>query len=94
MHEPGNDGGRFLMQRDGRSVAELVYTGAGDVVTLDHTEVAPSMRGTGAGKTLIEEAVQWARANHKRFVVRCPYAQSVFAKTPTYGDVVEAGRRG
>jgi predicted GNAT family acetyltransferase len=52
------------------------------------------MRGTGAGKTLIEEAVQWARANHKRFVVRCPYAQSVFAKTPTYGDVVEAGRRG
>ena len=80
MHEPGKGGGRFVLQRDGRSAAELVYTGAGDVVTLDHTEVDPSMRGTGAGKTLIEEAVQWARANHKRFVVRCPYAQSVFCE--------------
>jgi uncharacterized protein len=93
MHEPGAGGGRFVIRRDGRDVAELVYTGTGRVVTLDHTEVDPSMRGTGAGKVLLEEAVEWARETGKRFVVRCSYAKSVFDKTPAFADVL-AGSRG
>jgi uncharacterized protein len=92
MHEPGEDGGRFVIQRDGRDVAELVYVGKGQVLTLDHTEVDPSMRGTGAGKMLLEEAVAWARATGKRFVPRCPYARSVFDKTPAFADVLAESR--
>ena len=88
MHDPGENGGRFVMQRDGRDVAKLVYTGAGDVLTLVHTEVDPSMRGTGAGKTLVEEAVGWARAQGKRLTATCPYAKSVLDKTPEYHDVL------
>jgi uncharacterized protein len=94
MHQAGENGGRFVMQRDGRDVAELVYTGRGPVVTLLHTEVDAVMRGTGAGRTLVEEAVQWARAEGKRLVPRCPYAKSVFDKTPAYNDVLDAGRAG
>ena len=89
MHQPAEKGGRFVLQRDGRNVAELVYSGAGPVVTLLHTEVDAVMRGTGAGKTLVEEAVQWARAEGKRIVARCPYAKSVFEKTPAYQDVLD-----
>ena len=77
------------MQRDGRDVAQLVYAGQGSVVTLLHTEVDPIMRGTGAGKTLVEEAVQWARTEGKRLVPQCPYAKTVFDKTPAYHDVLE-----
>jgi len=89
MHQPAADGGRFVLQRDGRDVAQLVYAGKGPVVTLVHTEVDPIMRGTGAGKTLVEEAVQWARTEGKRLVARCPYAKTVFDKTPEYQDVLE-----
>ena len=94
MHQPAENGGRFVMQRDGRNVAALVYSGTGPVITLLHTEVDPVMRGTGAGKTLLEEAVQWARAEGKRFVPQCPYAKSVFDKTPAYHDVLDNGRPG
>jgi uncharacterized protein len=91
MHQPGEKGGRFVIQRDGRDVAELAYTGNGQIVTLVHTEVDPIMRGTGAGKTLVDEAVQWARQEGKRVAATCPYAKSVLDKTPEYHDVLEAG---
>jgi uncharacterized protein len=94
MHQPGEHGGRFVMHRDGRDVAELVYTGRGPIITLLHTQVDPVMRGTGAGRTLVEEAVQWARAEGMRLVPQCPYAKSVFDKTPAYHDVLENGRAG
>jgi uncharacterized protein len=51
------------------------------------------MRGTGAGKTLLEEAVQWARSEGKRLVPRCAYAKSLFDKTPAYQDVLDTGGR-
>jgi hypothetical protein len=91
MHQPGENGGRFVIQRDGRDVAELAYTSNGRVITLVHTDVDPSMRGTGAGKSLVEEAVQWARSEGKTLVPRCPYAKAVIEKTPAYHDVLEAG---
>jgi predicted GNAT family acetyltransferase len=91
MHQPGEKGGRFVIQRDGRDVAELAYTGNGQLVTLVHTEVDPIMRGTGAGKTLVDEAVHWARQEGKRVAATCPYAKSVLDKTPEYHDVFDAG---
>jgi hypothetical protein len=92
MHQPGENGGRFVIQRDGRNVAELVYSGNGAIATLVHTEVDPSMRGTGAGRTLVEEAVLWARTDGKRLVARCPYAKSVLDRTPEFHDVLGTGR--
>ena len=91
MHQPGQEGGRFVIQREGRDVAELAYTGSGELLTIVHTEVDPVMRGTGAGKTLLEEAVQWARREGKRLAATCPYAKSVLDKTPEYHDVFQPG---
>jgi predicted GNAT family acetyltransferase len=93
MHERGEQGGRFVMRREGRDVAELVYTGTGPTATLVHTSVDPSMRGTGAGRTLVDEAVQWARTEGKRLIAQCSYAKSVFDRTPDYADVLEGGAR-
>jgi uncharacterized protein len=89
MHQPGENGGRFVIQRDGRDVAQLVYSRGSQVVTLVHTEVDPSMRGTGAGKTLVDEAVAWARAEHIQLIPRCPYARSVLERSAEYQDVLQ-----
>ena len=81
--------GAFIIERDGKRLAEMTYSVAGETrFIIDHTEVSDALRGTGAGKKLVEAAVQWARAEKKKIVPLCPFAKSVFDKTPEYRDVL------
>ena len=59
------------------------------VTILDHTEVDDALRGTGAGKRLVEAAVLWARAEKRVLLPLCPFARSVFDKTPAFADVLK-----
>ena len=77
------------MDREGKRLAEMTYTTAGaERVIIDHTTVDDALRGTGAGKKLVASAVQLARAEHKKILPLCPFAKSVFDKTPQYADVL------
>ena len=68
----------------------MSYTTAGERrIIIDHTDVSDELRGTGAGARLVDAAVQWARAEGKKIVPLCPYAKSVFDKTPAYRDVLK-----
>jgi predicted GNAT family acetyltransferase len=87
-HERTDHRGAFLMERDGKRLAEMTYTVAGSRVIIDHTTVDDALRGTGAGAKLVEAAVQWARAENIKLMPLCPYAKSVFDKTPQYADVL------
>jgi uncharacterized protein len=87
-HERSDHRGAFVMERDGKRLAEMTYTIAGTKAIIDHTTVDDAMRGTGAGKKLVEAAVQWARAENVRIIPLCPFAKSVFDKTPQYSDVL------
>ena len=87
-HYPDGQRGAFGIERDGRRLASMTYSLAGDIVIIDHTEVDDALRGTGAGATLVEAAVAWARTEHRRILPLCPFARSVFDKTPAYGDVL------
>ena len=87
-HERTDHRGAFVMQRDGKRLAEMTYTVAGSRVIIDHTTVDDALRGTGAGAKLVEAAVQWARAENVKLMPLCPFAKSVFDKTPQYGDVL------
>ena len=79
----------FYVERDGRRLATLTYTVAGEKrVILDHTAVSGELRGTGTGAKLVEAAVQWARAEKKIVIPLCPFAKSVFDKMPAYRDVL------
>jgi uncharacterized protein len=57
-------------------------------VILDHTSVDDALRGTGAGRALVKAAVEWARVGNRRLMPLCPFARSVFEKTPEYRDVL------
>jgi predicted GNAT family acetyltransferase len=89
LHLRADHKGAFVMERDGKRLAEMTYTTAGtERVIIDHTNVDDALRGTGAGKKLVEAAVQWARAEKKKILPLCPFAKSVFDKTPAYTDVL------
>jgi predicted GNAT family acetyltransferase len=88
-HETGERKGAFVIEKDGRRLAELVYSAAGKTrVIIEHTEVSTELRGTGAGGRLVQAAVEWARTEHKLIVPLCPFAKSVFDKQPAYHDVL------
>ena len=67
----------------------MTYTTAGATrIIIDHTEVSDELRGMGAGAKLVAAAVEWARAANRKVMPLCPFAKSVFDKTPAYQDVL------
>ncbi|HEX6692459.1 MAG TPA: GNAT family N-acetyltransferase [Burkholderiales bacterium] len=87
-HVPAGHKGAFVIERDGKRLAEMTYTSAGSKIIIDHTDVSDALRGTGAGKRLVMAAVEWARTEKRTILPLCPFAKSVFDKTPELRDVL------
>jgi predicted GNAT family acetyltransferase len=87
-HEKTGHKGAFVWMEDGKRLAEMTYTVAGSRVIIDHTQVDDSLRGKGIGAKLVRAAVEWARQENVKLMPLCPYAKSVFDKTPDYSDVL------
>jgi len=82
--------GAFYYEEGGKHLAEMTFTMAGESrMIIDHTEVSDVLRGKGAGKQLVEAAVQHARKNNLKILPLCPFAKSVFDKTEAYRDVLD-----
>ena len=81
-HFPDGHKGAFGIERGGRRLATMTYSMAGDIIIIDHTEVDALLKGTGAGAKLVAAAVAWARAERRQIIPLCPFAKSVFEKTP------------
>ncbi len=91
QHVVNGHRGAFFLEQAGARVAELTYSRVSpSVVMLDHTEVSDSLRGQGAGRQLLDAAVQWARQHQTKFIPVCPFAKSQFDKDPTIADVLSA----
>jgi hypothetical protein len=89
VHERKEQRGAFVIRREGRTLAEMTYSRGGRMAIIDHTDVDGALRGTGAGARLVKAAVEWARAEKLEIVALCPFAKSVFDKTPEYADVLK-----
>lgn len=77
------------MEAEGECLAEMTYTWAGEALfIIDHTEVSDKLKGQGAGKKLVDAAVLFARKMRVKILPLCPFAKSVFDKTPEYEDVL------
>ena len=81
--------GYFEAIEDGKEAGKMTYTWAGDSkFIIDHTEVSPDFNGKGVGKKLLMAAVEYARTNDLKIIPLCPFAKSVFDKTPDIRDVL------
>ncbi len=79
--------GAFVVEVDHERLAELTYSKAGNKIIIDHTDVSDKLRGQGVGKQLVMKAVEYARASNIKIIPLCPFARSVFDKTPEIADV-------
>lgn len=81
--------GAFVIERDGARLGEMTYVRAGaQRVIIDHTFVDDALRGTGAGKQLVEAAVAWARAEHLKVIPLCPFAKATIQRDTALQDVL------
>ncbi len=81
--------GAFIIKENNERLAEMTYSKAGDkLIIIDHTEVSDVLRGKGAGKQLVQAAVEYARSNQLKILPLCPFAKAVFDKTPEFTDVL------
>ena len=79
--------GRFEIDRNGE-VAYLNYTLAGNILTLDHTEVPENLRHMGLGSHLAETAFRFAREHNLKVDIVCPTVQQYVAKHPEHADLI------
>jgi hypothetical protein len=79
--------GRFEIERNGE-VAYLDYSLAGNILTLNHTEVPEKLRHMGLASSLAEHALRWARERNLKIDIVCPTAHQYIAKHPEYSDLV------
>ena len=80
QHSEGPQGA-FYIEADGRRVAELTYTLPGPgKMSVNHTEVDKSLEGKGIARRLVDEAVNYARTQHRKIIPVCPYVHAVMMK--------------
>ena len=87
--EQNGQRGAFFIERNGQRLAEMTYSVGGVIAIIDHTDVDDALRGTGTGARLVKAAVEWAREGNMQLMPLCPFAKSVFEKTPDYADVLK-----
>jgi len=79
--------GRFELELNGH-VATLEYTLSGDVLALLETEVPEALRGTGIAGRLAKTALDYAREQHLRVDVICPFVAGYVKTHPEYSDLI------
>lgn len=81
--------GYFYIEDQGMIQAQMtfVFAGPGRII-IDHTEVQPGNEGKGYGKQMVSAAVDYAREKHIKILPLCPFAKSVFDRTPEFRDVL------
>ncbi len=81
--------GKFYIEQDRKEVAEMVYTmNSPEIMTIQHTEVNPALEGQGVGKLLVQNVVEYARANHLSILPLCPFTKAVIARKKEWQDVL------
>lgn len=83
------DKGIFKVMEDNTEIGEMTYVWAGsDKIIIDHTSVRSEYANEGVGSKLVIQSVDFARKNKIKILPLCPFAKSVFQKTPEIRDVL------
>lgn len=82
-------GHRFLVRHAGDDVSELTYAPVGsDILDLQHTGVARSMRGQGVGEALVQAALDFAREERQKIIPSCRFVATWIRAHPDEQDLV------
>jgi predicted GNAT family acetyltransferase len=85
--EQGPTKGRYVLRQNGAE-AELTFSVVSPrQVIADHTDVPDAMRGTGAGRRLVERLVADARAEGFTVIALCPFVRGQAQRYPEWNDV-------
>ena len=86
--EDGPTKGRYVLAEAGAE-AELTWSVVGPTrIIADHTGVPEALRGTGAGRRLVERLVSDARAEGVTVIALCPFVKSMAARHKEWSDVI------
>ena len=81
--------GAFYIEVNEKQESLMTFVFAGeDKIIIDHTEVNSVNEGKGFGKKMVTKAVEFAREKGIKILPLCPFAKSVFDKTPEFRDVL------
>jgi uncharacterized protein len=78
---------QFEVHTDGEK-AVLQYRFYDDLIWLMHTEVPLKLEGKGIASALAHYALEWAKENHKKAKVLCPFVAIYLKRHPEYNDIV------
>jgi hypothetical protein len=78
---------QFEVHEDGE-LAVLQYRIHEGRIWLMHTEVPKKLEGKGIASTLARYGLDWARENHMKAKVVCPFVAVFLKRHPEYQDVV------
>jgi uncharacterized protein len=82
-HETGDTGGRFVIDLEDGSEAELTYSRAGTSRWIaDHTGVPDQHGGKGIAGLLVQTLIAAAKDADVRIVPLCPYVRAWSRKHP------------
>lgn len=64
------------------------YRVSDGVMTMAHTEVAPSLQGRGIAQALVKSALDWARCERLRVEPLCTYVAAYMRRHPETQDLL------
>lgn len=81
---------RFEIKEKDEIFGEMVYRiEAGKTLIVEHTYLAPSLRGKNFGFELLETIIKFAREQHLKVKSECSYAAKLLDKNKeTFKDVI------
>jgi hypothetical protein len=78
---------RYELTADGH-IAATYYEIAGNVITLEHTEVPAELGGKGIGSKLVKGALDQVRADGLKVIAKCPFVKAYIEKHGDYADML------
>jgi predicted GNAT family acetyltransferase len=80
--------GRYVIHFDGGLEAEMTFTRAGGLMTIDHTGVPPALEGRGIAAALVARAVADARTERFKINPQCSYVAAQFQRRKDWADLL------
>jgi predicted GNAT family acetyltransferase len=78
---------QFEVHTEG-ALAVLQYRFHDNLIWLMHTEVPEKLEGKGIASALAHHGLEWAKENHKKVKVICPFVAAYLKRHPEYNDIV------